>query len=181
VLQRAAVPPQCLYFGPLRNPFHIFRFVLNTCFVLGPSHVAVLRCAWNLHNVVQGKTSSPDYLTESDLIGLMEQHGIGTDASIAVHVHNVCERIEAGRRVVPTELGVTLISGYQRIDPELCRPQVLFSPPRQCVFFSSALSSGVSLQHCCNLDSSETSAVGSAWKASLMLGQYQVTVQLLCR
>lgn len=78
---------------------------------------------------VQGKTSPPDYLTEADLIGLMEQHGIGTDASISVHVHNVCERgylrVEAGRRVVPTDLGITLISGYQRIDPELCRPQVL--------------------------------------------------------
>lgn len=60
----------------------------------------------------------------------MEQHGIGTDASISVHVHNVCERgylqVESGRRVVPTDLGITLISGYQRIDPELCRPQVPF-------------------------------------------------------
>jgi DNA topoisomerase III len=77
---------------------------------------------------MQGKTSPPEYLSEADLIGLMEEHGIGTDASISVHVHNVCERgyvrIESGRRVVPTELGVTLISGYQRIDPELCRPQV---------------------------------------------------------
>lgn len=77
---------------------------------------------------VQGKTSAPDYLTEAELIGLMEEHGIGTDASISVHVANVCERgyvrIEAGRRVVPTDLGITLISGYQRIDPELCRPQV---------------------------------------------------------
>lgn len=33
-------------------------------------------------------------------------------------------RVEAGRRVVPTELGVTLIKGYQLIDAELCRPQV---------------------------------------------------------
>lgn len=32
--------------------------------------------------------------------------------------------VEAGRRVVPTELGITLIRGYQRIDAELCRPQV---------------------------------------------------------
>jgi DNA topoisomerase-3 len=33
-------------------------------------------------------------------------------------------QVSAGRRVVPTELGITLIKGYQRIDPELCRPQV---------------------------------------------------------
>jgi DNA topoisomerase IA len=33
-------------------------------------------------------------------------------------------RIESGRRVVPTELGITLIKGYQLIDGELCKPQV---------------------------------------------------------
>ena len=76
----------------------------------------------------QGRTSPPSYLSESDLISCMEQHGIGTDASISVHINNICERnyvkIEAGRKVVPTELGITLIRGYQMIDPELCRPQV---------------------------------------------------------
>ena len=32
--------------------------------------------------------------------------------------------IQAGRRVVPTELGITLVKGYQLIDQELCLPQV---------------------------------------------------------
>ena len=79
----------------------------------------------------QGKTSAPDYLSESELIGLMEKHGIGTDASISVHINNICERnyvsIQAGRKVVPTELGITLVRGYQLIDPELCRAQVCSS------------------------------------------------------
>lgn len=76
----------------------------------------------------QGRTSPPGLLSEADLIACMERHGIGTDASISVHINNICERnyvkIEAGRKVVPTELGITLIKGYQTIDPELCRPQV---------------------------------------------------------
>ncbi|KAJ7297715.1 hypothetical protein O6H91_Y040400 [Diphasiastrum complanatum] len=76
----------------------------------------------------QGRTSPPDYLTESELISLMEKHGIGTDASIPVHINNICERnyaqVQAGRRLVPTTLGITLIRGYQSIDVDLCLPEI---------------------------------------------------------
>lgn len=33
--------------------------------------------------------------------------------------------------MVPTELGITLVRGYQLIDPELCRPQVRAYVERQ--------------------------------------------------
>ena len=65
------------------------------------------------------QTSPPDYLTESELITLMEKHGIGTDASIPVHINNICERnyvqIVGGRKLQPTTLGIVLVHGYQKV------------------------------------------------------------------
>lgn len=68
-------------------------------------------------NLTEGKTSPPDYLTEAELIGLMEHNGIGTDASIPTHINNICQRnyvqvSGAGRRLIPTNLGIVLIHGY---------------------------------------------------------------------
>lgn len=81
----------------------------------------------NNAQLIERQTGPPDYLTESELITLMEKHGIGTDASIPVHINNICQRnyvtvSATGRKLEPTTLGVTLVHGYQRIDAELVLP-----------------------------------------------------------
>lgn len=76
--------------------------------------------------ILERKTSPPDYLSEADLITLMEKHGIGTDASIPTHINNICQRnyvqVTSARRLTPTRLGIVLVHGYQRIDKELVLP-----------------------------------------------------------
>jgi DNA topoisomerase-3 len=84
-----------------------------------------------------GKTNPPPYLSESDLLTLMEKNGIGTDASMATHINNICERnfvqlVSSGRRLVPTKLGIVLVNGYSAIDPELVTPKVRSDIESQC-------------------------------------------------
>lgn len=59
----------------------------------------------------------------------MEKHGIGTDASMAVHINNICERdyvrvTGQGRKLVPSNLGLSLINGYNEIDKDLSAPEL---------------------------------------------------------
>jgi DNA topoisomerase-3 len=73
-------------------------------------------------------TTPPSYLTESELINLMEKNGIGTDASIATHIENVQKRnyveLITGRKMKPSKLGLVLAQGYHLIDSSLVLPQV---------------------------------------------------------
>ena len=76
----------------------------------------------------KNETRPPGYLSESELIGLMEKHSIGTDASIPVHIQNIQTRnyveLASGRKLIPTKLGITLIHGFQKIDFELIAPKM---------------------------------------------------------
>ena len=42
--------------------------------------------------ITEGKTGPPGYLTEPELIGLMDANGIGTDATMAEHIAKIKER-----------------------------------------------------------------------------------------
>lgn len=72
--------------------------------------------------VKEGKTSPPNYMTEAELIALMDANGIGTDATIADHVEKIIQRNYVTRRkigktetFIPTSLGISLIEAFDAI------------------------------------------------------------------
>lgn len=75
----------------------------------------------------------------------MEKHGIGTDASIPTHINNILVRnyvtLGQGRTLVPTELGIVLVHGYQRIDPHLVLPDTRAAIEASCDRIARGLAS----------------------------------------
>ena len=77
--------------------------------------------------MTEGKTTPPGYLTEPELIGLMDANGIGTDATMAEHIAKIKERDYVATKprggggrnpvneFIPTKLGVALVEGYDNI------------------------------------------------------------------
>lgn len=101
--------------------------------------------------MVEGRTSAPALLTEADLIALMDKHGIGTDATHAEHINTiktrgifqrgggvcVCAHILLkkivsvgyigeidGGFLIPGELGLGLVEGYDTVELPLSRPEL---------------------------------------------------------
>ena len=99
-------------------------------------NVATSQPVWASLDVKEKMTSPPGYITESELIGMMEKHGIGTDASIPTHIENIQKRnyvrLETGRRLLPNKLGLVLVQGYHQIDSSLVLPQVRADIEGQC-------------------------------------------------
>lgn len=103
---------------------------------MGTSHMKGESVPIDRISTTDGYTSAPDFLTESELISLMEKNGIGTDASIPVHIANILERnyvtLGAKRTLIPTKLGIVLIHGIYSIDPELVLPVVRGNIEKEC-------------------------------------------------
>ena len=65
-----------------------------------------------------GKTTAPSLLTEADLITVMDQNGIGTDATIHEHIKKVQDRgycKKSGIYIMPLQLGFALVKTYQAV------------------------------------------------------------------
>ena len=76
-------------------------------------------------NMERGITSPPNFLTEAELINLMDKNGIGTDATIHEHIKHVQDRGYAkqyGSIFKPTLLGTALRYGYMGLGIEIYKP-----------------------------------------------------------
>jgi DNA topoisomerase-3 len=76
-------------------------------------------------DVKESLTQSPSFLTESELISLMDKYGIGTDATIHDHIKTIKDRsyaVQYGSILKPTLAGLALIKAYAYIGVDLYKP-----------------------------------------------------------
>lgn len=72
--------------------------------------------------IIPGSTTKPKMLTEADLITLMDNSGIGTDATIHEHIKTILTREYVTKEqgfFYPTTLGMALVMGYEKLDFEI--------------------------------------------------------------
>lgn len=91
----------------------------------------------------ESKTCPPKLLTESELIALMEKHGIGTDATHADHIDRILQRNYvkklANSRFCPTKLGLALYDGYSAMQfSHLIKPELRSRLERDLVQIAEA-------------------------------------------
>lgn len=79
-------------------------------------------------DMVNGETQAPPLLSESDLIALMEKHGIGTDATHADHIEKIKDRQYVGVQndgtFLPGKLGMGLVEGYDSMGFAMSKPHL---------------------------------------------------------
>ena len=93
-------------------------------------------------NMEKGITSPPNFLTEAELIGLMDKNGIGTDATIHEHIKHVQERGYAkqyGSIFKPTLFGTSLRYGYLGLGIEIYKPYLRAGMEREIKEVSEGL------------------------------------------
>ncbi len=79
----------------------------------------------------EGENTKPEYLTEAELIDIMDKNGIGTDSIIHKHIKKLIDREFIEKQIhenitylIPSNLGLALFEGYNSIafDESLTKP-----------------------------------------------------------
>lgn len=77
--------------------------------------------------LLEGKTTPPKLLSESELIDLMNKNGIGTDATMHDHIQTIQKRNYAIKNrfmFTPTPLGLALCNAYDSLGFTLSKPHL---------------------------------------------------------
>lgn len=90
----------------------------------------------------EGTTTPPLPLTEAELITLMDNNKIGTDATIAQHITTILNREYASKdgnqRFLPTPLGIALVEGYNSMGYQLNKPELRREMEHECNLVANA-------------------------------------------